>query len=148
MWSAFAGRVESSDDLANPEAIAARECYEESMGVLGSAPTLAEVLKEKGTRVDVSDGIHFLLPLVHDENLPRTFSDVRAKFMGTLERPDAYSPFLEKDQVAWVRVEDLKRQGRRYRRGFWRDMNEICDRLRDASCAVHPASVSCTEGRS
>jgi hypothetical protein len=134
MWSAFAGRVDAADDRSVPEAIAARECYEESMGILGSAEDLNKVLREKATRVDVKDGIHYLLPMVFDDTLPRRFMDTRATVMAAVGSA-TYSPFLEKDQVMWMPVQNIKVSTMRFRPGFWRDIDFLSQRLAQ-TCAL------------
>jgi predicted NUDIX family NTP pyrophosphohydrolase len=126
LWSAFAGRVDATEADVDPETIAAREAHEESMGMLGSAADLASALRVHAVRMDVAAGVHFLLALPFDGDLPQRFANLRARALAAAPSPDHYSPFLEKDQVAWVRVDRVRRSGLRYRRGFWLDLDRVC----------------------
>ena len=137
MWSAFAGRVDACEDASVPEAIAARECHEESMGILGSVAELTGALRAKARRLDVHSGIHFLLPLVFDQSMPGRFAAERERALRG-KPPSTYTPFLEKDQLCWVPMDGLKARGLRYRRGFWQDLHTICARVSECVRGAAP----------
>ena len=92
-WSGFAGRYDRIGESAIQ--LACREAFEESLGVLGTPDSICAALLRTGTRIEVSRGTHFLMPIAFDVSLPSVFQRLRA-------RASSPSPSTEKDMLAWV----------------------------------------------
>jgi hypothetical protein len=133
-WSGFAGGVLPKDG-GDIVAAAAREAYEESSGLLGSPAILYRLLLTAGRRLDVSSGVHFLLPIQYNTYLPFMFQGVQHALRGALfpvqtppGAPLQYSPMLEKDSVRWFSAEDLLSKSHtdvNFRHGFKKDIQTI-----------------------
>jgi len=103
-WSGFAGRVEARDKDAL--AVAAREGFEESSGLLGSEEDLLRILPEQAHAVQCSGGMHFLYPVQYVPHLPVMFNGVRdalCRVYGNVR----YSALLEKDEIRWFTADEL-----------------------------------------
>ncbi len=89
-------------------ATACREAYEESCGLLGTVQTLRSLLEGKAAvRVDTSSGgTHFLLNLQYVRYLPYMFAGVQSLVSSQL--PSGYSPYLEKQALAWFCMDDVQ----------------------------------------
>jgi 8-oxo-dGTP pyrophosphatase MutT (NUDIX family) len=90
-WSDFGGRVDEGEPSLKA---AARECHEESAGLLGSAQEIEGWVKSRGTMMRVSGGATYLLPMHYDAALPDYFSRVVSHRL-----PKEYA---ENDEIAWV----------------------------------------------
>lgn len=116
-WAGFSGRRAPCDgtgpDAQVALAIAAREGFEEALGLLGTIEQLTTALQTQGMPVwsHKDHGALFVLPVRFDAGLPETFAAVRAAAIGIQHyagaHRHAYSPFLEKDAIAWVEARDL-----------------------------------------
>lgn len=130
-WSSFAGGIDAKD-RSMPIQTAAREAYEESMGLLGPRETLVEALERSAIKIQVENGVQYLLQIQLMPLLSESFQGVRAMFRAVngTTTTDGYSPFLEKDEIAWIALDRIRRSGLRFRYGFWRDIDRIQDALR------------------
>lgn len=132
LWSGFAGGLASSRE--STLTAACRECFEESMGLLGTVDTLAEMLSHAPC-VAVPDGVHYLLHLRYNDFLPHAFAGVRAMYDRIARTPlPSYAPYVEKDAVLWLPLLHCSNAdvvtsttGReiRFRRGFAADLKTI-----------------------
>lgn len=101
-WSCFAGGVERKGGSRETALqTACRECFEETMGLLGTPDTLLGMLSA-ARQVDVSRGTHYLLHIHFNGFLPHAFAGVRAMYAATCRDPRAYTPYREKDALMWI----------------------------------------------
>ena len=106
MWSGFAGRMERHE--YDPAATAAREAHEESRGLLGTRAQLQELIESMCVRVNVSRGVHFLLPFQYISYLPAMFAGVAAACASADRRATVRdSVYLEKSEVRWFTFDEL-----------------------------------------
>lgn len=99
-WSGFAGRFDRPDEI--PIDVAAREGFEESMGVLGTPRYLKQQLLRYGTAVPILNGVHFLLPITFDPELPERFKGVRTLLKHHGVNVKQYGVTMEKEQLQWM----------------------------------------------
>ena len=115
-WSDFAGRREPGE---NPVRTAARECYEESMGFLGTEDDISRRLTydlcitiTKNHRLI---GYIFLMEIDYQENLPSQYGWVyqymtqcmRRGRDGVMEVPGCPDGLFEKDKMGYFTLERL-----------------------------------------
>lgn len=149
-WSGFGGGAEQGEH-GQPHDTAAREAFEESMGLLGTRLSIWRQLGElapshvvskefdmRGSRRRASTH-HFLLNIPYWEDFPRAFAGTRDAMMlhkgfrgSTVPRDSGHC--LEKDAVAWFPMKELiAAEGGdgpvRFRYGFRRDMVTIASRI-------------------
>lgn len=117
-WSGFAGGYDKPGE--DTLTLACREGYEESMGALGTPDQIRKAIQTFGTRVDVSRGTHYLLPISYDASLPYAFAKARSSL-----HTDAYHPNLEKDALAWINIEKPLPSSLQIRDGFLNDLLSI-----------------------
>jgi hypothetical protein len=139
LWSGFAGGLASAHE--SKLTAACRECFEESMGLLGTVDTLTEMLSHAPC-VAVPDGVHYLLHIRYNDFLPHAFAGVRAMYARTARTPlPSYAPYVEKDAVLWLPLTRCSDAGVvtsstgleiRFRRGFAADLTLIHEAFRDA----------------
>lgn len=162
-WSAFGGGVDvKRGEGADTAAIAARECFEETMGILGDLDMLRAALGNPGVyRLEVPAGVHYLLPCAYMPDLPQAFLDLRERTREALRDRHAYHPSLEKDMVAWVPLEaitDRKDPTYHFRFSFSLDAGAIAGAIaasvsgrgrEQPSCpaAMHPPCPPCERPR-
>lgn len=132
-WGAFGGAVENGESLI---AAAAREGYEESMGLLGNEQQLLCVLSEQKSFLERSGRAkHYLLKLiVKDPLLPLYFEQFyayahRCARDAQQELPGLRQGSWEKCQVAWISLSEARRRRQTMRPAFWRDICHIPDAL-------------------
>lgn len=115
-WSDFGGHVDRGESLLQA---AAREAYEESMGLLGTAQQVEEELRAQRApqiRTKNARGAHFLLRVRFDHTLPRAFNAFRhyaqtsALAAGTNALPAQENGFWEKVRCAWVPLNSVERE--------------------------------------
>ena len=99
-WSGFAGRYDRLEE--SPVDVAAREGFEESMGLLGTSRYLKQQLQRVGTAVPVPNGVHFLLPVAYDPELPALFESVRTSMTRQGVDVTQYAVRFEKDRLHWT----------------------------------------------
>jgi hypothetical protein len=131
-WSGFAGGPMPCDE--DCIATACRETFEESCGLLGTIDTLRSLLKSKSAvQADMpSGGTHFLLNMQLVRYLPHMFTGVQQLVASRL--PPGYSPYLEKQALAWFCIDDLQHlcfeKRLEMRAGFLDDMPSLLDKIR------------------
>lgn len=117
-WSDFGGRPHPMDNLLDN---AAREAWEESMGLLGSMEEIREAVKKSGKIVriyaapNVQTGVVFLMPIPYQPDLPHLFARVYDYFKRCTvksERGFDYIPsclegFYEKTEIQWFTARQL-----------------------------------------
>jgi len=117
LWSDFGGGVERDQD-ANAIEAAARECYEETMGMLGSRADIADMLRraddqgQLGRLYSPRGAVIFLLEVDHDPALPVYFERaVRYAYDAANAMGDGHvfppKGYYEKSAMAWVPADRL-----------------------------------------
>jgi 8-oxo-dGTP pyrophosphatase MutT (NUDIX family) len=135
LWNDFGGRSEVQD--LSPEETAAREAYEESMGLLGT-PTEIKDLLQTAWRFDYDGGVSFFpyYTLRYNYALPEVF----AKFYGYLSKCFRYSSaekpciagcpegYIEKTELRWFTIDELREAKRSQPRMFRGDVFWLIER--------------------
>ena len=111
-WSDFGGHRESPHETSLQ--IAAREFYEESLGILCDNLQATELLLQEETthRNLVPLNSHqrifemFAVPIEYDENLPRIFKRVIQFLRFCHPNPEKW---LEKTEIRWFSIQDVNR---------------------------------------
>jgi hypothetical protein len=116
-WSDFGGGVNPEDN--NIIYTAARECYEESMGLLGSIEDIYQQIHAvKG--FDLGNGMVFPMEIPYDPDLPRTFKRVFEYGMTGLDTKKIPEGWYEKNEVRWFfyhQVVEIRSKLRRHLAG-------------------------------
>jgi len=117
-WSDFGGMSEADETL---RAAAARECYEESMGLFGTQSELERVLNEQlsFSATGPSGGRHYLLRVPLNDDVVQHFSRFYhyarcSAALHSLTLPHNDSGMFEKQAIRWVplrAVADVERTG-------------------------------------
>ncbi len=135
-WSGFAGGPNAHDSDA--VATACREAFEESCGLLGDLYTLRCLLQNRTASYSTTvpgGGVHFLLPMQFVGYLPRMFAGAQELLASVL--PPGYSPYLEKQAVAWFPVDDVEelcsQDKLRLRAGFLADWPLLLSKIKEIS---------------
>jgi 8-oxo-dGTP pyrophosphatase MutT (NUDIX family) len=154
-WSGFGGGIEPGLDGSDADTAAvngaAREGYEESLGMLGSEAQLRRILSTAPSHHKWTSEVYFrgggsvlahqfLVKVGMDWQLPADFAERRAKKCAEVPAVDHQScKVLEKSRVQWVSLDDLVyRTARlqqtdgsplRLRFGFTKDLRYLRDRL-------------------
>lgn len=113
-WSDFGGTPESSD--ANIKESMARECYEETMGILGCIKILTEKINA-GRIHDLNTAQIAVIEITYDANLPIHYNAMYNYLSGcTVDHP-TWKPFkyiptcpkgyCEKIEMQWFQIEDV-----------------------------------------
>ncbi len=113
-WSDFGGGVEKEDGSLG--ATAAREAYEESMGLFTSSEKRLKKRIRHTPFVETSSGRVYLLRIPHDPSLPILFRNFLTylrqcklrKAKGYYALGGCPTGYFEKDQVRWVPTKDLR----------------------------------------
>ena len=121
-WSSFGGSVDPGETL---EEAAAREGYEESMGLLGRP----SYLRRRGHPWSHHGGLTLLLPLSYDRRLPRYFRHFFL-YAKRCRRQTCPEGWYEKTRIAWVRLDrvhrlDLRPEFRRTLRSLRRRLEAV-----------------------
>lgn len=120
-WSGFAGGVEKEDkDLISA---AAREGYEETMGVLGSEEELKKMICG-GVEILFDNGSIFVFEIDYSSEISRCFNRFREYVYrsGYQHHQDGY---FEKEEIAWVRAETVFDNSYQYRSVFMETFPEV-----------------------
>jgi 8-oxo-dGTP pyrophosphatase MutT (NUDIX family) len=112
-WAAFGGGVNRGEAIMDA---AVREGHEETCGLYGDAEALRAQI---AIQVALGYSTHYMVPVPYDPDVNTRFQALRGEFLPTT--PGGYSPFLEKDEVTWVRRGGLRRLP--LRRQF---MDDVC----------------------
>lgn len=100
-WSEFAGHREPNEEIFES---AARELWEESMGLLGSEAYLRDILVEMTPYL--TPGCYVYPLRIPYEPLPKYFDRFYEYFLRTgLPKPKG---FFEKDKIAWFSIYDIQ----------------------------------------
>lgn len=123
-WAPFGGGVDPGETL---EEAAAREGYEESMGLLGSKASLLR----RGQPWSHHGGLTLLLPFSYDRRLPRYFRQFFTYAKRCL-RQTCPEGWYEKTRIAWVRLDrvhtlDLRSEFRRTLRSLQRRLESVAE---------------------
>ena len=112
-WAHFGGGSEESDRTMRDGA--ARECYEESMGFLGS---LVEIKSKLGQEIRSPGRFTYLMRIEFDQNLPKTYYNVY-QYFSRCTRPHPEKPgynylpscpngYFEKTEIDWFSESELR----------------------------------------
>lgn len=133
-WSDFGGAPEDEGPLMG----AAREFYEETMGIFGTLTDVVEMLK-KGKRYTVPGGYTYMIKMKYDKNVPILFERIHRYFLqcskehkrkkGYMGIPSCPDGLFEKTDVKWVAEAELRQAvktvDKTYRSQFLRSLAYI-----------------------
>ena len=112
-WSDFGGHIDRGE---TPLQAAAREAFEESMGLLGSAHDIErQLIAQRAPQVRTRDkrGVHFLLCIALDHTIVRAFNAFRyyanmSSLAGNAPLPAMNKGFWEKVRAGWFPLHALE----------------------------------------
>lgn len=120
-WSDFGGGAEFFE---SDEECAAREGYEETMGMFGNQEKLLLHIKEyKILEITLKSYTSYVLEVPYDNTLPKRFEKVyKCVKREKRELIEQSNGFFEKDRIKWVALKKFKNE-KRYRtiRPFYRE---------------------------
>jgi len=140
-WSDFGGKPDDNDTDSLESA--SRECFEETMGILGCHSTLKNLLMEKSQTIYIknNNAMIYLLEINYDENLPIYFNRIfnylsKCTIMHPTWSNFKYIPscpqgYCEKIEMSWFPYETIKDvtihgdTHNIYRKSFIESMNVI-----------------------
>lgn len=112
-WSDFGGTIDRDERVLDA---AAREAFEESMGLLGTAEELVERLAHCTTvRTTNNRGAHYLMQIYLEPALPLMFNRFYhyaqiSALAANSELPSTRAGFWEKVRAAWLPLDSLEQQ--------------------------------------
>ena len=145
LFGSFGGTPEPTDTSIYHTA--ARECYEESMGFLGSQDEIYKILKVTNTAyTEPNSAITFLMEVKYDANLPRLYHNVYQYTTSSSLLPSVNAQstgYYEKDEIGWFTRSDILRSKSIMRPTFYNFFTKsVCD-----SGLPEGRRVERTEGR-
>jgi len=103
LWGTFGGSPDQTDLTLYHGA--ARECYEESIGFLGSAEEILEKLLQTDKIYVTTTAVIFGLKVEYNVNLPKTYQEVYNYCQKCISRcPEGW---FEKSAIAWFTQTDI-----------------------------------------
>jgi len=104
-WRDFGGKCENNETL---EETAARECWEESSGFLGTQNNIAKLIKTKLLAKIVKKTYTIFVVLIdYDKDLPQKFSEHFKKMYKNDKTKICKNGFYEKDKLKWISIDKL-----------------------------------------
>lgn len=107
-WSDFGGGSHAAE---TEEECAAREGFEETMGLFGSKQELMEKITNCQATIRHFKYVSFIIEVDYDESLPKQFSTI---YQYTKDHNPQLiqqsNGLFEKDMIAWFPLEDFRRQ--------------------------------------
>ncbi|CAH6418138.1 Hypothetical protein HVR_LOCUS10 [uncultured virus] len=139
-WSDFGGSPDHETENVLDSAV--RECFEETMGILGCQQTLKDKLQTCSQIVitnDKSSAMIYLMPIEYDTNLPIHFNRIynyltkcsqdHPSWKGFRYIPSCPEGYYEKIEMKWVTINTIKNaiisNDESYRKSFLNSMKVI-----------------------
>ena len=107
LWSDFGGSSEKGEGFFDT---AVRECWEESMGIMGTKKDIKRILnKFTDSTVEINGYKTYIVIMKYNKDIIKKFDDHYKKALKTNKNNIGKNGLYEKDMIQWFTIDSLKK---------------------------------------
>jgi hypothetical protein len=113
LWSDFGGSSEKGEGFFDT---AVRECWEESMGIMGTKKDIKYIVnKFTDSTVEINGYKTYIVIMKYNKDIIKKFDNHYKKALKNNINNIGKNGFYEKDKIKWIELNDLKKNMKKFR---------------------------------